>query len=119
MPSSPLGPRDLAADHNHRLTRRLVLVALAITGLVVIPMLALVVTGWNEMMEADDDPLAGLGLVIAVLVSTPVLVGSLVSAAGLIWSRRSAGPVIAGIGLGINVMVVLFVVWIALPGLLV
>lgn len=115
-PSTDANSTLTTAQRNRCLTKWLVLVSVSLTALVVVPMTLLVGATWSEM-EASTDPLAGLGLVVAILVSVPVIVGAVVSLFGLIWAARPAGPVIAGIGLGVNATVVLFMAWLWLPGL--
>lgn len=108
-------PMQVAAmAYNRTLTWRL-FAGTVVSGLVVIlGLLVMLALSWEEMMRSDD-PLAGLGLLIALIVGIPFVVGMAVSAVGLIWRTRAAGPIIAGIGLGINGLALLLAAWFFLP----
>lgn len=102
------------ADRNRQLTKRLVLATAGLAALIIIPMTTLGISSWVEL-ETSDDPWAGFGIVIAIFFSVPVVVGALVAVLGLIWASKTAGPVVAGIGLGINAVAVLLIAWTWFP----
>lgn len=95
---------DDATTANARAQRRstvtLVSIAVGTCLLVLLLMGVWIALSWDEMRS--DDPLAGVGILVTLIVCTPFVLGAVVSLLALPWASRRGGPIVAGIGLAIS-----------------